>query len=157
VETRCNGPVPGWNRTRNRTGNLDPLLTLGTFSLARNTTRFGPPGPRQNPKRRRANTRGDSWENTDSASVEDGAKDGVEDDPQAVAEDSTGSDLTELDTEEGEVDEADEVTEEEEDEGSDEQTVSSKDMEHSVIVVAPQRCGGKIRFSPLPPLSLAED
>ena len=28
VETRCNGPVPGWNRTRNRTGNLDPLLTL---------------------------------------------------------------------------------------------------------------------------------
>jgi len=29
VETRCNGSVPGWNRTRNRPGNLDPLLTLG--------------------------------------------------------------------------------------------------------------------------------
>jgi len=28
VETRCNGSVPGWNRTRNRPGNLDPLLTL---------------------------------------------------------------------------------------------------------------------------------
>ena len=28
METCCNGPVPGWNRTRNRTGNLDPLLTL---------------------------------------------------------------------------------------------------------------------------------
>jgi len=28
VETRCNGSVPGRNRTRNRTGNLDPLLTL---------------------------------------------------------------------------------------------------------------------------------
>jgi hypothetical protein len=26
--TRCHGPVPGRNRTRNRTGNLDPLLTL---------------------------------------------------------------------------------------------------------------------------------
>ena len=39
----------------------------------------------------------------------------------------------------GEVYEAVEVTEEEEDEGSEEQTVSSKDMEHSVIVVAPRR------------------
>jgi arginase family enzyme len=96
-------------------------------------------------------------ENTDSASVEDSAKNGVEDGPQAVAEDSTGSELTELDIEQGEVDEADEVTEEEEDESSEEQTVSSKDMEHSVIVVAPQRCGGKISFSPLLPLSLAED
>jgi len=28
VETRCNGSVPGWNRSRNRPGNLDPLLTL---------------------------------------------------------------------------------------------------------------------------------
>jgi len=28
VETRCNGSVPGWNRTRNQPGNLDPLLTL---------------------------------------------------------------------------------------------------------------------------------
>jgi len=28
AETWCNSPVPGWNRTRNRTGNLDPLLTL---------------------------------------------------------------------------------------------------------------------------------
>ena len=29
METRCNGPVPGRNLTQNRTGNLDPLLTLG--------------------------------------------------------------------------------------------------------------------------------
>jgi len=28
VETHCNGSVPGWNRTRNRPGNLDLLLTL---------------------------------------------------------------------------------------------------------------------------------
>jgi len=28
VETRCNGSVPGWNRTRNQPGNFDPLLTL---------------------------------------------------------------------------------------------------------------------------------
>jgi len=28
VETCRNGSVPGWNRTRNRPGNLDPLLTL---------------------------------------------------------------------------------------------------------------------------------
>jgi len=28
VETLCNGLVPGWNRTRNRPGNLEPLLTL---------------------------------------------------------------------------------------------------------------------------------
>jgi len=28
VETRCNSSVSGWNRTRNRPGNLDPLLTL---------------------------------------------------------------------------------------------------------------------------------
>jgi len=118
----------------------------GTFSLAQNTTRFGPPGHHQNPELRRANTRGVSWENTDSAAVEDSAKDGVENGPQAVAEDSTRSDLTELDTEEREVDEADNVTEEEEDEGSEEQTVSSKDIEHSVIVVAPRSCGGKIRF-----------
>jgi len=27
-KTRCNGPVPGWHRTQNHTGNLDPLLTL---------------------------------------------------------------------------------------------------------------------------------
>jgi len=28
-KTRCNGPVPGRNRTRNRPANLEPLLTLG--------------------------------------------------------------------------------------------------------------------------------
>jgi hypothetical protein len=28
VETCCNGPVPGRNRTRNRTAHLEPLLTL---------------------------------------------------------------------------------------------------------------------------------
>jgi len=28
VETRWNSSVPGWNRTRNRPGNLDPLPTL---------------------------------------------------------------------------------------------------------------------------------
>ena len=117
----------------------------GTFSLALNTAKGDQPGPSQNPKRRRANTRGDTW--AESTSVEDSAK--------AGAEDSTGSDLSELDTEEGEDYEADAVTEEEEqeedeedegcedegseDEGIEEQTVSSNDMEHSVIVVAP-RC-----------------
>jgi len=30
VETRCNSSGPGWNRTRTRPGNLDPLLTLHT-------------------------------------------------------------------------------------------------------------------------------
>jgi len=81
----------------------------------------------------------------------------------AGAVDSTGSDLSDLDTEKGEDNEGGAVTEEaedeeeeedkedeacedegSEDEGSDgegieEQTVSSNDMEHSVIVVAP-RC-----------------
>jgi len=33
VGTRCNGSVPGWNRTRNRPGNLDPLLTLADPNL----------------------------------------------------------------------------------------------------------------------------
>ena len=31
VETHCKGPIPGWNQTRNQTGNLDPLLTLTTL------------------------------------------------------------------------------------------------------------------------------
>jgi hypothetical protein len=117
----------------------------GTFCLALNTAKIDQPGPTPNPKRRRANTHGDTW--AESTSVEDSAK--------AGAEDSTGSDLSELDTEEGEDYEADAVTEEEEqeedeedqgcedegseDEGIEEQTVSSNDMEHSVIVVAP-RC-----------------
>jgi len=123
----CHGRNDGMHCTNTR-----PSVALsGTFSLALNTPRIDQPGPSQNPKRRRANTRGDTWEST---SVEDSAK--------AVAEDSTGSDLSELDTEEGEVYEADSVTEEEveeedkEDEGSEEQTVSSNDMEHSLIVVA---------------------
>jgi len=94
----------------------------GTFRLARNTTRFDQPGPSQNPKRRRANTRGDTWESTYFASVEDSAKAGAEDGPQAVAEDSTGSDLSELDTEEGV--EADSVTEEEEEEEEEEDECS---------------------------------
>ena len=38
METRCNGSVPGWNRTRNRPGNLDPLLTL--VRAIRNTRVF---------------------------------------------------------------------------------------------------------------------
>ena len=33
VETRCNSLVPGWNQTRNRPGNLDPLLTLPPYPL----------------------------------------------------------------------------------------------------------------------------
>jgi hypothetical protein len=122
----------------------------GTFSLALNTAIIDQPGPSQNAKRRRANTRGDTW--AECTSVDDNAK--------AGAEDSTGSDLSELDTEEGKDYEADAVTGEEEeeedeqdegrddegsedegseDEGIEEQTVSSNDMEHSVIVVAP-RC-----------------
>jgi hypothetical protein len=128
-----------------------------TFSLAWNTTRFGRPRPRETPKCCRTNTQGDSSENTHSASLEDSAKDGVEDGPQAVAEDSPGSDLMELDTEEGEVDVADVVTEEKKDEGSQEQTVSSKDIKHSVIDNESRHRGGKLRFSPPPSLSVAED
>jgi len=120
------------------------IALSGTFSLALNPARIDQPGPSQNPKRRRANTRGDTWQST---SVEDSAR--------AGAEDSTGSDLSELDTEQGEDYEADAVTEEkegeedEDDEGSEdegsedevceEQTVSSNDMRHSVIVVVPRR------------------
>ena len=111
----------------------------GTFSLALNTARIDQPGCSQNPKRRRANTSGDTWQST---SVEDSAK--------AGAEESTGSDFSELHNEEGEDYEAVTVTEEEEeeedeeddsseDEVSEEQIVSSNDMEHSVIVVGP-RC-----------------
>ena len=67
------------------------------------------------------------------------------------AEENDESDLTELDIEEGEVLEeyknVDEEEEEEEDEEDDveeegneeEELVSSQDMEHSVIVVAPRR------------------
>jgi hypothetical protein len=67
-----------------------------TFSLTRNITRFDQPRPSQNPKRRQANTRGDTWESTYFASVEDSAKAGAKDGPQAVAEDSTGSDFVEI-------------------------------------------------------------
>jgi len=96
----------------------------GTFSLARNKTRFDPPEPSQNPKRHQANTGGDTWERTYFACVEDCAKAGAEDGPQAVAEDSTGSDLSELDTEEGV--EAYLVTEEEEEEEEEEDECSEE-------------------------------
>jgi len=53
-------------------------------------------------------------------------------------EDNDESDLTELDIEEGEgLEEYKDVDKEEEEE--DEELVSSQDMEHSVIVVAPRR------------------
>ena len=42
METRCNCPVPGWNRTRNRTGNLDPLLTLASAHASRGNDRYIP-------------------------------------------------------------------------------------------------------------------
>jgi hypothetical protein len=72
-----------------------------TFSLPRNTTRFHQPGPTQKLRRCRANTCGDTWESTYFAAIEDGAKAGAQAGPQAVAEDSTGSELSGLDTEEG--------------------------------------------------------
>ena len=33
MKTRWNGSDPGWNRTRNQPGNLDPLLTLPEYCL----------------------------------------------------------------------------------------------------------------------------
>ncbi|KAF8534328.1 hypothetical protein BDD12DRAFT_896200 [Trichophaea hybrida] len=58
----------------------------------------------------------------------------------ANAEEHDESDLTELDIEEGEgLEENKDVDEEEQEEGNEEELVSSQDMEHSVIVVAPRR------------------
>ena len=104
------------------TNTVASVALSGTFSLAWNTTIFDQPRPSQNPKRRRANTRGDTWESTHFASVEDSAKADAEDGPQAVAEDGTVSDLSELDTEEGV--EADSVTDEEEEKEEEEDECS---------------------------------
>ena len=102
----------------------------GTFNLKRKTT---PPGPSHNQKRLRANTQGEATAQTYSTSVDDVNK---------SVEENDESDLTELDIEEGEgLDEYKDVDEEEDDveeEGNEEEElVSSQDMEHSVIVVAP--------------------
>jgi hypothetical protein len=110
----------------------------GAFNLKRKTT---PPGPSHNKKRLRANTQGEATAQTYSTSVNDVNK---------SVEENDESDLTELDTEEGEglgeykdVDEEEEEEEEEDDveeEGNEEEElVSSQDIEHSVIVVAPRR------------------
>jgi hypothetical protein len=40
VETRCNSPVPGRNRTRNRTAHLDPFLTLTSTHGVEEAMRF---------------------------------------------------------------------------------------------------------------------
>jgi len=108
----------------------------GTFNLKRKTT---PPGPSHNQKRLRANTQGEATAQTYSTSVDDVNK---------SVEENDESDLTELDIEEGEgLDEYKDVDEEEEEEEDDveeegneeEELVSSQDIEHSVIVVAPRR------------------
>ena len=109
----------------------------GTFNLERKTT---PPGPSHNQKRLRANTQGEVTAQTYSTSVDDVNK---------CVEENDESDLTELDTEEGDglgeykdVDEEEEEEEEDyvEEEGNEEEElVSSQDIEHNVIVVAPRR------------------
>jgi len=110
----------------------------GTFNLKRKTT---PPRPGRNQKRLRVNTQGEATAQTSFTSVDDVNKSGEEDDE---------SDWTELDIEKGEgLDENKDVDEEEEeeekedhvgDEGNEEEELgSSQDMEHSVIVVTPQR------------------
>jgi len=108
----------------------------GTFNLKRKTT---PPGPSHIQKRLRANTQGEATAQTYSTSVDDVNK---------SVEENDESDLTELDIEEGEgLDEYKDVDEEEEEEEGDvedegneeEEVVSSQDIEHSVIVVAPRR------------------
>ena len=111
----------------------------GTFNLKRKTT---PPGPSHNQQRLRANTQGEATAQTYSTSVDDVNK---------SVEENDESDLTELDIEEGEdleeyknVDEEEEEEEEEEDDveeegNEEEELVSSQDIEHSVIVVAPRR------------------
>jgi len=107
------------------------------FNLKRKTT---PPGPSHNQKRLRANTQGEATAQTYSTSVDDVNK---------SVEENSESDLTELNIEEGEglneykdVDEEEEEEEEEEEDdvegNEEEELVSSQDIEHSVIVVAPQ-------------------
>jgi len=106
-----------------------------TFNLKRKTT---PPGPSHNQKRLRANTQGEATAQTYSTSVDDVNK---------SVEENDESDLTELDTEGegvGEYKDVDEEEEEEEDDveeegNEEEELVSSQDMEHSAIVVAPRR------------------
>jgi len=109
----------------------------GTFNLKRKTT---PPGPSHNQQRLRTNTPGEATAQTYSTSVDDVHK---------SVEDNDERDLTELDIEEGEgLEEYNDVDKEEEEEEEDdvqeeaneeEELVSSQDMEHSVIVVAPRR------------------
>ena len=107
----------------------------GTFNLKRKTT---PPGPSHNQKRLRPNTQGEATAQTYSTSVDDVNK---------SVEENDESDLTELDIEEGVVlDEYKDVDEEEEEDedvveedGNEEEPISSQDIEHSVIVVAPPR------------------
>jgi hypothetical protein len=118
------------------------LRTLsGTSNLKRKTT---PPGPSHNQQRLQANIQGEATAQTYSTTVDDVSK--------SVEENDDG-DLTELDIEEGEgleeyndVDKEEEEEEEEEEEddveeeaNEEEELVSSQDMEHSVIVVAPRR------------------
>jgi hypothetical protein len=107
----------------------------GTFNLKRKTT---PPGPSHNQQRLRANTQGEATAQTYSTSVDDVNK---------SVEENDESDLTELDIEEGEgLEEYKDVDKEEEEEEEDdveeeaneeEELVSSQDMEHSVVAVAP--------------------
>ena len=119
------------------TNNGVSAVPSGIFNLKLKTT---PPGPRHNQQRLRANTKGEATAQTYSTSV-DVNKSVVENDE---------SDVTELDIEEGEgleeykdVDKEEEEEEEEEEDDVEEEAnveeelVSSQDMEHSVIVVAP--------------------
>ena len=109
----------------------------GTFNLKRKTT---PPGPSHNQQRLRANTQGEAAAQTYYTSVDDVNK---------SVEVNDESDLTELDIEEGEcLEESKDVDKEEEEEeeedveeeaNEEEELVSSQDMEHIVIVVAPRR------------------
>ena len=50
----------------------DSAAPSGTFRLTLNTKRIAPPGSRQNPNRRQANTQRETWESTasDPASAE---------------------------------------------------------------------------------------
>jgi hypothetical protein len=115
-----------------RTNNGVSAAPSGTFNLERKTT---PPGPSHNQQRLRANTQGEATAQTFSTSV----------DVNKSVEENDKRDLTELDIEEGEgLEEYKDVDKEEEEEddveeeaNQEEELVSSQDMEHSVIVVAP--------------------
>jgi hypothetical protein len=162
AKVECTLHCHGQNDGVQCTNNGDSAAPSGTFNLKPNTT----PRLSHNHKRLRANTQGEAIAQTYSTSVDDvnqsaednddsdfteqdieegegleeyndvdeEEQDEEQEEDNVLEEDNDESDLTELDIEEGEgLEEYGNVDAEEE-----EELVSSQDMEHSVIVVAPR-------------------